>query len=216
MGLIRGLIGGMIGGAIGIAIWVAVGHFANYEVGWIAWGVGFLVGVGVRYAAFLGGEDESFGFGLLSAAMAIGALVLAKYILYLLVLINFSSELEADFAKHGIASDESMIAMTADELIEEIEDRGGRVRWPLGKSAETAERPSDYPPDIWRQAKEKWFAVDAEVRDKKKAELRKQLVGILQSLRPEFASFFSPWDLLWFGLATFTAFRVGDGSYGED
>jgi hypothetical protein len=34
--------------------------------------------------------------------------------------------------------------------------------------------------------------------------------------RPDFADFFSPWDLLWFALATITAYRIGAGTYGDD
>ena len=59
MAAIRWLVGGLIGGATGVVIWVLIGYFAHYEVGWIAWGVGFLTGLGVRYAAYLNGEEAS-------------------------------------------------------------------------------------------------------------------------------------------------------------
>ena len=48
MGMIGPVIGGIFGGMVGVFIWVEVGYFTHYEVGWIAWGVGFLVGFGVR------------------------------------------------------------------------------------------------------------------------------------------------------------------------
>ena len=35
------------------SIWVFVGYYAHREVGWIAWGIGFLAGLGLRYVAYL-------------------------------------------------------------------------------------------------------------------------------------------------------------------
>ncbi|NOZ39633.1 MAG: hypothetical protein GXP24_05340, partial [Planctomycetes bacterium] len=41
------IISGAIAGAVGAAIWAAVAYFANLEIGYIAWGIGGLVGVAV-------------------------------------------------------------------------------------------------------------------------------------------------------------------------
>jgi hypothetical protein len=78
MGMIRGIVGGLVGGVAGAAVWVLVGFLSHYEVGWIAWAVGFLVGFGVRYSAYLGGQDASFGKGILASVIAVGAIVTAK------------------------------------------------------------------------------------------------------------------------------------------
>ncbi|MCP4129662.1 MAG: hypothetical protein GY754_01480 [bacterium] len=57
--LFLGIIGGAIGALIGAGLWVAVTVGTNYQVGWMAVGVGFLTGYGVR---FLGkGIDPVFG-----------------------------------------------------------------------------------------------------------------------------------------------------------
>ena len=40
--------------------------------------------------------------------------------------------------------------------------------------------------------------------------------GVAPGLFPGFFRFFRPMDLLWFGLAVFTAYRVGVGSYGSN
>jgi hypothetical protein len=37
------LIGATAGGLLGVALWFAIG-LSGYEVGWIAWGIGALVG----------------------------------------------------------------------------------------------------------------------------------------------------------------------------
>ena len=45
---------GLIGGAIGAAVWAGVVAVTQYEIGWIAWGVGGLVG----YAVAAGNSDK--------------------------------------------------------------------------------------------------------------------------------------------------------------
>jgi len=70
------IVAGGIGGLIGAAIWAGISYATNYEVGWIAWGVGFLVGVGVRVSA--GENEEGFAPGLTAAVVAIVAVLGGK------------------------------------------------------------------------------------------------------------------------------------------
>jgi hypothetical protein len=79
LALIRWLIGGLIGGAIGGFVWALISYLTNYEVGWIAWGVGFLVGLGVRFADHLGDGEEGLLQGVTAAVMAIGAIGVGTY-----------------------------------------------------------------------------------------------------------------------------------------
>ncbi|MEJ2510629.1 MAG: hypothetical protein P8Y72_03430 [Anaerolineales bacterium] len=54
-----GIIGGAIGGLLGAVVWAAVTYLTEYQIGWLALGVGYLVGIGVR---LLGkGIDKVFG-----------------------------------------------------------------------------------------------------------------------------------------------------------
>lgn len=128
MGVMRWLIGGVLAAVVGAGIWALVGCLTHKEIGWIAWGIGFLVGVGVRYAAYLGGEDESDWQGLFAGAMAIAAVIFGKFALYV------SLAGWGDQALHA----------------------------------------------------------------------------------PSFAEIFTPFDLLWFGLAAVTAYKIGVGTYGAD
>lgn len=73
---------GILAGLIGAAIWMAIAHFANMEIGWIAWGIGFLVGISVRLAAHTADIDESPTLGTYAAAVAVGSIALAKYGIY--------------------------------------------------------------------------------------------------------------------------------------
>jgi hypothetical protein len=71
------VIGGAVGGAIGAAIWAGIAYFTGYEVGWIAWGVGALAGVGT-----MAGARESAGFmsGIVASAIALASLLAGKFV----------------------------------------------------------------------------------------------------------------------------------------
>lgn len=83
------LLGGLAGGIIGVVIWIGVG-LAGYELGWIAWGIGMLAGIGTRMF-----NETDTPLGALSAALiAAGMVVLGKYAVYLAVVpkgIGFSA-----------------------------------------------------------------------------------------------------------------------------
>ena len=55
-----GIIGGAIGALVGAALWAIVTGITNFQIGFMAVGVGFLTGYGVR--KFGQGVDKSFGF----------------------------------------------------------------------------------------------------------------------------------------------------------
>jgi hypothetical protein len=57
--LLFGTVGGAVAAAIGAAIWGIITAATNFQIGWMAVGVGFLVGYGVRI--FGKGIDKSFG-----------------------------------------------------------------------------------------------------------------------------------------------------------
>jgi hypothetical protein len=57
--LLFGTIGGVIAAAIGAAIWAIITALSNFQIGWMAVGVGFLVGYGVRISGK--GIDKTFG-----------------------------------------------------------------------------------------------------------------------------------------------------------
>ncbi len=218
MGLSRWIVGGCVGGAIGILIWVAVGYFTQYEVGWIAWGIGFLVGVGVRYGAHLGDEEEGLAQGLLASVTAIGAIVTAKFLLFSILVGGVDSEGLRELASMIRYDEEAMIASMADEIAEEMMDRGATIDWPPGMTYEEAFHQADYPPDLWQQAETRWNQLGAQEQQERKQQ-RIMFISMLRDAaasRPSFADFFSPWDLLWFGLATITAYRIGIGTYGDE
>ena len=66
---------GLLSGLLGAVVWIVVSHYLNYEVGWIALGIGAIVGVCVRTVAGGGGSR-----GL--AVIAFVALAISIYVKY--------------------------------------------------------------------------------------------------------------------------------------
>lgn len=70
---------GAAGAAIGAAVWAAIVVLTNFEVGYVAVGVGFLAGVGVKFGA---GKARNQMLQVAAALLAVGGLVLAKYFIF--------------------------------------------------------------------------------------------------------------------------------------
>jgi hypothetical protein len=219
MGIFRWVLGGLCGAAAGVVVWVLVGYFAHREVGWIAWVVGFLAGLGVRYAAHLGGGDASLGKGILATVIAVAAIFTAKFLVFLLIVAGTAKDREAvrDFANGMLKEDCPAIATIARDIAAQATKRGETVAWPPGVSATTASKESDFPPRIWSDALLRWLDSGTPQEKEQKGKRFAASLRLSDLTRePDFGDSFSPFDLLWFGLAIITAFKVGVGSYGDD
>ncbi|HEV8398523.1 MAG TPA: hypothetical protein VGQ18_01670 [Gemmatimonadales bacterium] len=58
-------------------LWAAIAYFTGMEIGWVAWGVGALVGYAVAKSA----HEPSASLGPTAAALAVGSLLLAKILI---------------------------------------------------------------------------------------------------------------------------------------
>ena len=208
-GIVRWSVAALVGGLIGAAIWAGITYFTGYEVGWIAWGIGFVVGGAVRVGA---GTHVGAGPGVVAVVGAIAALLVGKYAaVHLLVSHELGS---SDLV---VVTTESMQVSIADDVVEEWESQGKTLNWPPGQSVETAESAAQYPPDVWAEAQTRWNAIPPAEQTKQMDE-RKELIasmtGAFQELatREGFKESFSPIDFLFFGLAIFTAFKLGSGA----
>jgi hypothetical protein len=213
MGMFRWLVGGLVGALIGGAVWVAVGYFANYEVGWIAWAIGFVVGLGVRVGA---GEDDGFAPGILAVVIAVLAIAASKY---LVISMSVNREFgETTFALEADA--EMMTSQIADEIVAEYEAKGKTIKWPKAAEDEDAPLAATYPSAIWKEATKRWEAIPPEEQqaqmEKAEAEFNELVGEIMEAGKSDvkasaFQESFSPYDILWFILAAFTAFKLGSG-----
>lgn len=64
-----GIVGGLIAAVIGAAIWAAVTVITDFQIGWMAVGIGFLVGYAVRIT----GKGISKSFGYVGAILALAS-----------------------------------------------------------------------------------------------------------------------------------------------
>ncbi|MFZ5885482.1 MAG: hypothetical protein ACOYYI_17065 [Chloroflexota bacterium] len=76
--LLLGLIGGGVAMLISAIVWGAITYFTEYQIGWVAIGVGFLVGIAVRFF----GKGRSAVFGIASAVLALLGCVLGNLMFY--------------------------------------------------------------------------------------------------------------------------------------
>ena len=214
MQFLRPLAGAFIGAAIGGLVWIAIGYFAEAEVGYVAWGIGFLGGIGGAIGAGHNGQSAISGV----AAVVAAVLVIAgsKYMVVSLLIDKAFEETAASNVMR--VSPESMIVGIADEVVGEFQAASKPLAWPPGMTVEQAESQSDYPTDVWAEAKKRWDELGADEQQHQIAEreafIQKLMGTFSDDIRGDaFKERFSPIDLLWFGLAAFTAFRLGSGSY---
>ena len=213
-GVGKSLLAGIIGGAVGAIVWAIISYYANAEVGWIAWGIGFVVGVFVRVAA--GEAFEGPLPGAMAAGIAILSVVIGKYAAVHMAV----SAVDLNAVAVDV-TDEQMIVALADEIIGEREAKGQKVALPGGKTLDDANSQADYPPAIWREASQKWTklgpAGQQQQKDQRQAELRQLIDGLRgAAARNAFTESFTPYDALWFFLAAITAFKIGHGNIADN
>lgn len=223
MNLIGGLIGGAIAGVIGAAVWCGISYGTGYEIGFIAWGIGAVVGFGVA----AGGKGEGATPGILAVALAVASILGGRYAaIQMIVNKELGSDTElVDEAVATLDDPEVLTSYIADEVVIEYEEAGKAVNWPAGVDPMDAYEEWQYPKDVWVDAKNRWQAMSQqereEYRDYVEQDIRQNAaVGIEMfrdmAAKEGFAASFDWMDILFFGLAIVTAFKIaGSGRIGE-
>jgi hypothetical protein len=75
--LALGCMGGLLAAGLGAALWTIISLITHYQIGWMAVGVGFLVGFLVRVF----GRGNSPTFGVIGAALALSGCLLGNYLM---------------------------------------------------------------------------------------------------------------------------------------
>ena len=206
---LRWVVGGLIGGAVGAAAWAAITYYTNHEIGYVAWGVGILVGFCVRFAA---GSDEGFGPGLTAAAIAIVALVGGKYAATSLLV----DKVFADMPMIANVTPAQMQEELISEIVAEWTEAKKPMKWPAGKTLENAESTADYPPEVVKEAEKRWNALKPEEQQAQIQERTESIQAFASSLKAMarqegFKASFTPIDILFFILAIGSAWKLGSG-----
>lgn len=209
MPLLKWVLGGLIGGLLGAIVWVAIAYLAHVEIGWVAWGMGGLVGLGVRLAA---GDEMGPKPGIVAAILAIVTVYAAKYLTVYLII-------AAEMPKVEVTANDLIVDL-ADQVVVERTTKRQRVNWPKGTRPEMTASQADFPADVWKEATARWNKLGEAEQQQRLAARRKEIAGALSELKSSirgeaFKKSFGPLDLLWFFLATATAFKVGSGFVGE-
>jgi hypothetical protein len=84
-----GILGGIGAAVIGATIWAMITILTNYQIGWMAVGIGFLVGIGVRSL----GKGIDLSFGAVGAALSLLG-CLAGNLLTVCILISRQENIE--------------------------------------------------------------------------------------------------------------------------
>jgi hypothetical protein len=203
--MVGALLGGLVAAAVGGGAWAAIGYATGYEIGWLAWGIGLLVGVGVHF----GGKGKlGTHTGLLAGALAALAVAGGKYgVVY--------ATLDRELGSAPAVTDENVISFIADDVVAARLDAGEPVEWPAGVDPDEAWVESDYPPDVWAEAAAHWDSLDATGRDEWRAYANPS-IDTMALTNEIYTSTFNAFDLLWFALAIGSAFKIGAGSGGAE
>jgi hypothetical protein len=109
--LLRGTLFSFLGAMLGAIIWAVFAYFTGFELGYIAWGLGGLAGLGMAY----GHDDDDGTFaGIIAAFMSLVGIVAAKVFIIVIVIAAIVSQ-----AARGLDSPEFKRAALASQIASE-------------------------------------------------------------------------------------------------
>lgn len=217
MRFIYGVVGSVIGGIIGATIWALVAYFAHLEIAWIAIGIGVLCGLGMA----LGVKGEgNFMTGAVAAVIAFLSICAGKYITVEMILQKqMKDERVAEKVK---VTDEDAQMYMANQLVGEAKTSGTKLAWPGGKEPEEgADKPTDFPPSIWKDVQARWKAMDDSAKTQYVAAVQRQADQMMSALvdtvrQKGFLASFDFLDILFVLVAVIGAFKGGAGMFDND
>lgn len=207
---VRAFLGGMIGGLVGSAVWAALGYFFHIQIGWLAWGVGALAGIG---ALKLSGRDGEPLIGAAAVLAAMLSVTIGKYGTVYFVSQQFFSTLSQ--ATQDPVTDDTLIVLLAEEELDRIQEMGksSNLQWPAGMDRESASAPGDYPRNVETAARAKLKAMPNDERETWRAKVEadtKMFIAAAPSFTFDvFLASFTIFDILWFILAAVTSYKIG-------
>lgn len=214
----KAAVGGMLGGAVGAALWALVTLITSYEVGWIAWAVGGLVGLGVA-RAYRGVEHSTKGAGALAVVITVLAIPAGKYAT---IEAGFPDDDElVDLLVENTLEEEYVVSFLADTVAEELTLGGDGVDWPPGVAPGTGSTRADYPRNVWAEAEARWAALSDQEKEGRRedataatrANVTEQLPEIRAAIKAgAFFGSFGGMDLVFFALAMVTAYQMAGGT----
>ncbi|HKQ49188.1 MAG TPA: hypothetical protein VJZ71_14045 [Phycisphaerae bacterium] len=188
-----------VGAAIGGVVWFLVVYYANFEVGYIAWGIGVLAGLGMVF----GHKAHTTRAGVTAAGMAALGIIGAKVAIFFCLYTAFLNSITPADDSGINEQREFVTGMTAEKILDArgiTADEKREAQWD----------------SVYEEATERVQKMDDdEVREKCRTygdDLRASMGG-KESMTAAFVeSQFTAFDLLWFFLAIGSAFKIGRGA----
>jgi len=206
------IVGACVAGAMGAAIWAAIAYFAHIEIGWIAIGVGALVGLG----ALIGARgDGNLWVGCVAAVIAVGSILAGKYAVVSIVYEEEVGSIASDAASM-VVDEDWILQDIVDEIAYEWIQSGRPVIWPdPSMSIDYAEWPDDYPRELRIAARTRWDKFSEDEKNDQIDEIQAGLdeidFGALEAAikKEGFIATFGPFDLVFLFFAVCAAYGVG-------
>ena len=195
----RPLVAGALGAFVGAGLWTAVTALTEYEIGWIAWGVGGLVGFAMsRFTS-----ERSAQLGIYAAVLAVAGLAIGKVATVRVMAPTMGRSIIVDNPQillYAFAHDMRAGERFSPELSIE-----------LAGFALTDSVPPAVEAKMLSEAQVRMDAAAPAERDRV-AEAFTHTIMSQVTLVEQFKASLSLLDLLWFGLALATAFRIMRGA----
>lgn len=212
------IVAGIAAGTVGAAVWAAVAFFAGINAVVIAWGIGAIVGFAIAKTGRTGGLP-----GVAAVLITIVAIMAGKYGTFEIAM-HKVRQINQEVLAGVDGSDEAVLLAGVHKRARERVDAGDELVWPDGMTIDDAETQEDYPQELWEEVEQEWKAKsDAErealrqqhVEDVK--ESLKMLDGLFDGMKNAmFWGSFGLRDLLFFGLAIYTAWATAGRTQAEE
>ncbi len=195
----RAVVAGLIAALVGGFLWAVIVVATGYEVGWVAWAVGGLVGFTMLKVA----GAPSRGLGVRAAVLAVVGLLIGKW---LIVEIGARTQLRDE-----IAANPELLQQAV--FVDMIENEGlpPDLTASIEELGEEEELPDSVVARIQEVVDERIAAMDEDERDSVATRFAQLFIGEL-GFMDRMQVTMSGWDLLWFFLAIATAWRLASGS----
>lgn len=203
---ITGRTGLTIGAAIiaavaGGAVWAGIVVATGYEVGYVAIGIGLLVGLVVA----IGARGQSEGVGVLAAGVAVVGLLVGKLLIFQWGVPSVMTEM--------LEKEPTMLQVALMQRMAVNEEFDAEIQAALDSDD------GEMAPELEARLNEAVQARFAELDDSQRKELGRWMADQMLtsvSIADRLKATLSWWDLLWGVLAVSTAYRVASGTAGEE
>jgi hypothetical protein len=193
------VIAGLVAAVAGGFLWAVIVVSTGYEVGWVAWGVGGLVGFTMLKVAGM----PSPGLGARAAVLAAVGLLVGKW---LIIEIGVRADLRDEIA----ASPELLQQAVFVDMMEN-EALPPDLTASIDALGEEDEVPDSVMARIQEVVDERIAVMDEDEMDSVATRFAQYFIGEL-GFMDRMQATMSGWDLLWFFLALGTAWRLASGS----